>query len=204
MRRTSRCLTILQTIGVEVATLLALFEIRTIVASGPLLSALGLAIAYIAFRRNRPLGLCFGLAAPTASVFCFSLIHGLDWGPDRARMPVLVILVVVALFHVAALYPVGCELAVERGDDREKVPFQFSIMSLLVLTTVVAIFFGTCKTFGLAGTAIGPLLTYGVIVAYSLRQFLVMRSERDEDGRGTGSSPFLAGGATPNDEGISR
>ena len=56
MRYISSLLTIVQTLGVEIATLISFAKIETIVYSGPVLSVIGLVIAYISFSRNRPRG----------------------------------------------------------------------------------------------------------------------------------------------------
>jgi hypothetical protein len=181
MQRTSRILIILQTLGVELATLAAMDRVTTIQYSGPLLSATSLVIAYISFRRNRPRGLCFGLATPTASVFCFSLICGSRWGPDDAQRPMFIILAMVAVLHVAAAYFAIEELAATKGDDRKSVPFQFSIMALLVLMLLVAVFFALYKTFGQEGAALGASFDYAVVVAYLLRRFHLMRSQCKEE-----------------------
>ena len=78
MRRTSRCLIIFQTLGMEIATLLVLIEIRTLFLSEVLLGAVGLLIAYISFGRSRPFGLCFGLACANCVRLLF-LTHLRNW-----------------------------------------------------------------------------------------------------------------------------
>jgi hypothetical protein len=160
------------------ATVLAFAEIRTVQVTGPLLGVAGLAIAFASFRKDRPWGLYFGLTMPTAYVFCFSLVCGSRWGPDEARLPLAYILVDVVLLNVAS----GCaaigELAVNSGDDRRRVPFQFSIMAMLGLMVLVSVFFGLYDALGNTGMAIGVQFVYAVVVGYFLWQFHVRRSAK--------------------------
>ena len=199
MQRILRTLIILQTLAVEVATLAGMGEVETIQYSGPVLSGMGLAIAYLSFRRNRPLGLCFGLATPTACVLCFSLISGLGWTPDDAQTPMFVILAIVALFHVGAAFCALNEVTAIQAAGRQKLPFQFSIMALLVLMFLVSVFFGSYQTFGHVGVAIGALFVYAVILAYLLRQFHLMRLRCKEDDVRKGLSA-LSGRRDDDDE----
>ena len=155
-----------------------------------MLSAFGLLIACASFIGNRPFGLYFGVAAPTASLFSFSLFDCLRWAPGDAQLPMSFIVVAVALFHVAAGYLAVRELVVENRHHRQRLPFQFSILSLLVLMLLVSVFFGLYKTFGERGAAVGALLVYVVVVAYCLRQFHVIRSRHKGDGVDKGASPF--------------
>ena len=94
----------------------------------------------------------------------------------------LYILALVAVLHVVIGYPAIREIDTEESGDRQRVPFQFSIMALLVLMVLVSVFFGLYKTFGDSGAAIGAAIAYFVIVAYCLRQFHVIRSRLKEDG----------------------
>ena len=104
------------------------------------------------------------------------LVHlRLRWGPDRGPD--------AHVFHSRRRCPVPCGSSVlcdwrtcgNSGDDRQKLPFQFSIMALLVLMVLVSVFFGSYQTFGNVGVAIGALFVYAVIVVLLLRQFHVIR-----------------------------
>jgi hypothetical protein len=181
-----RTLIIIQTLAVELAALAAMAAVETTQVSGPILSASGLIVAYLAFRRNRPCGLCLGLATPTSYVLCFSLISGLGWSADDARMPMFLIVAAIAAFHVVAAFFALDELATSQADHRPKLPFQFSILSLLVLMLLVSVFLASYKTFGPPGAAIGALFSYAVILAYLLRQFLLMRLRQEEEIREKG------------------
>jgi hypothetical protein len=185
-----RALTVLQTLAIEVAALAAMGEVDTIQYSGPMLSGVGLLIAYLSFRGNRPVGLCFGLGTPTASILCFSLICGFGWSPDDARRPMCFIVVAVAVFHVVAAFFALEELSTAQAVDRQKLPFQFSIMALLVLMLLVSVFFGSYQSFGQVVAALGALFVYAVIVAYLLRQFHVMRLRFREGDVRKGLSAF--------------
>jgi hypothetical protein len=181
MRKISCSLIVIQFLGLVVATGLSIIQIETIQFSGPLLSAVGLVIAFVSFTRNRPCGLCFGLGVPTASVFCFFLIGGFDLDPYHAREPMFYILLGVILFHVGAGDLAIREIVAENDDNGDRLPFQFSIMSLLVLMFLVSLFFGLYKTFGKAGAALGAQIAYIVIVVYWVRQFRTVRSRRKEE-----------------------
>jgi hypothetical protein len=181
MQPVLRAMIILQTIMVEVAVLAAMGDIETTECSGPIVGGMGLIVAYFAFRRNLPFGLCFGLAAPTVYVLCFALVSGMGWDRWHAERPMLFILTVVALFHVVASFFVLEEHTAARDDRRQKLPFQFSIMALLVLMVLVSVFFGSYQSFGHVGAAVGALFVYGVILTYVLRQFVVMRSRQKEE-----------------------
>ncbi len=176
-----RTLIILQTIAVELAALAAMDDVETAPISGPMLAASGLIVAYLSFRRNRPCGLCFGSIAPTAYVLSFSLISGLGWSKYDAWTPMFVIVAVVAAFHVVAAFLAIGEIAATLEDNRPKLPFQFSIFSMLVLMLLVSIFFGSYQTFGPAGAGIGALFAYAVILTYLLRQFHLMRVRQKEE-----------------------
>jgi hypothetical protein len=191
MQLVLRALIILQTLAVELAALAAMGEVETTEVSGPMLSGMGLVIAYLSFRRNRPCGLCFGLAAPTAYVLCFSLVCGRGWSVDDARMPMFFIAAVIAVLHVGAAFLALEESAVVREDDRPKLPFQFSILSLLALILLVSVFFGSYQSCGPVGAAIAAMFVYGVILTYLLRQFHVMRVRCKEDDVGKGRPAYL-------------
>jgi hypothetical protein len=61
------------------------------------------------------------------------------------------------------------------------VPFQFSIMALLVLMTLVSILFALHGQFGRVGAAFGVQFVYIVVIGYFLWQFHVGRSAQKED-----------------------
>ena len=98
------------------------------------------------------------------------VLLAMTWGMSRAlgvaKGYVLGILAAGALFHVVAAFPANQELTEQIADDRPKVPFQFSLLALLVLMVLVSVICGVCKTFGESGAAIGVPLVYAAIVAY--------------------------------------
>ena len=124
-------------------------------------------------------------------------------GP-KPDCPCSSILVDVALFHVGAGYLAIQELAVNSGDDRQRVPFQFSIMALLVLMVLVSVFFGLYKTFGQHWSgdrrAARVCRRYRAIVCGS-STFAARGKKNDVDGivrPSTVTEPMM-----PNDEGTS-
>lgn len=89
-------LLILYTLGILIAAIAAMVDIESIMGSGPIMSLVGIWIAFLSYRRDHPIGLFYGLAVPTVSVFCFIVINGLDWGPSDAHVPVSAFLVLFA------------------------------------------------------------------------------------------------------------
>ena len=161
----------LQVVGVLLAALAATIDIESIMASGGPLSASGLLISLVSFRKNRPVGFHFGLAAPTLSVFCFLVIYTLRLSPTEAQVPISMLLVACALIHLVAGYLAFQELKRGDGGDGQKLRFQFSIASLLMLMVIVSVFSGLCKTAGADGAVAGGVLAYAIVVAYFRRQF---------------------------------
>ena len=192
MRRTSRTLIFLQTLGMEAAVVLAAVEIRTLPYSQAILCALGLVIAYTSFRRGRPFGVCCGLVGPTALVLCFALVCGMGCGLDDiawapkptwtvwGRMPpgwldeiylvsssivgmgsslagskgvAVGLLAVMALTQLVTASLADREISEQSHQERLRVPFQFSIFSLLMLAVVVAVCCGLWKSYGRPGAA---------------------------------------------------
>jgi hypothetical protein len=193
-----RVLIILQTIGIEIATLAAMGSVETVEAAGPILSCMGAAIVYLAFRQDLPRGMCFGLAAPTVYVCCFALVCGMQWNPEAARSPLLLILTAVVVGHVVVGFYALEELSAIQGLDRPKLPLQFSIRAFLILMFLVALLLGSYQGFGPVGTAIIALIVYGSIVAYLLWQYRAMRTQaKEEEAK---EPPILLDVVTPKDE----
>jgi len=88
----------------------ALFEVKTILFGGPLISLLGLYVAALGLKRSFRFGVAAGLSAVGFSLFVFLLIWGLNWGPAEASVPVcamgsLYAAVSVPLLACAAVAP---------------------------------------------------------------------------------------------------
>ncbi len=110
-------------VGVKILTIVggaiaAIVDIESIVFSGPVISLLGLPIAFLAYRVRHWRGVWFGLSGPAITLFCFALINIQNWGPGDAQGPVSVITslyaaVAVVLGVLAFLLPE--DSAVEPG-----------------------------------------------------------------------------------------
>jgi len=165
-----RILICIQMLGIAGSIVASLVEIESIVASGPVFSAVGLAIALLCYRRRRPLGIYFGISAPTISVVCFAIIFGLQWSPEDAAAPISMLLV---LFGVPAL-PLGVAALHEEGTSATGAhprKLQYRIKTLLGLTTLVAIVCGLTRTGNTLAVAIGVLLAYGSLCCFVLVQY---------------------------------
>jgi len=66
----------------------AFFEVRTILAGGPMISLLGIYVAVLGLKRSSRLAVTAGLSAVGFSLFVFLLIWGLRLGPAQASGPV--------------------------------------------------------------------------------------------------------------------
>lgn len=181
-------LLVAQAMGILIGAVCAVFEIESIMASGPILSLSGGLIALLSFHRDRLMGLLFGLAAPTVAMFCLFVIATRNWSPPEAQIPVSLFLVVFGLLCVPA-----CALAVleleTSGTTRQKVRFQFSIAAMLVLMLMFALVFGFAQTAGFDGAVTGIFLGYLVVLLYVLNQFF--RNRRLQ--KLAGVSSFLEG-----------
>ncbi len=71
-------LIVAQMLGLFFSASLAVYDVESIVVSGPTLSLTSLAIVVLSHRKHRPAGFYFGLATPTISVACFSIICGFE------------------------------------------------------------------------------------------------------------------------------
>jgi hypothetical protein len=81
-------LAILKMVAIGIGTVAALIDIESIVATGPIISLLGLPVAIISIRNARYLGIVFGLSGLAITIACFLLIFNLQWSPHEAQMPV--------------------------------------------------------------------------------------------------------------------
>ncbi len=161
------CLQMLVIVG---AVLAAVVEIESILATGPILSFIGLLIAHGCFRRRLPLGFYFGLSVPTISVLCFFIIFGLQWGPGRAATPIAALL---ALFAIVAL-PTGAWAVreVRNAKTLECRPrLQIDAGVWIVLMALVAVNLFLILTRSALAEATGVLYAYGIACGYLLRCF---------------------------------
>jgi hypothetical protein len=164
-------LVLLHAIGVILAALIALIEIESIIPSGLILSVVSLVLAVVAYRRKRAVTLYYALAAPTVSCFCFALIYGLHWGPDKAKFPIGVILAIYSLINTGLGAAACRELKTPQKIERRQGPFQFSIASIMGLTLVVALSLSLIQTLGDRGLALATILCHLSLVTYLLKRY---------------------------------
>ena len=66
---------LIQMLGVFGAVILAVVEVETIMITGPVLSALGLVLAYTSVSAGSRFGVFFGGSTPVTGLFLFLLIN---------------------------------------------------------------------------------------------------------------------------------
>lgn len=159
-----------QILGVPVALVWAAFNIRSILLSGPVFSATGMAIAIASYWAMRPWGLVLGLAPPTMTVWCFCIIFGLQLSPDEALVPISSLLLVFGFAHMAVSLFAVREMIRTPLRDRPRQPFQFSIATMLGLMLVLSLSLGLSRC-GEGGIAAGLFVGYTSLVAYMAWRF---------------------------------
>jgi hypothetical protein len=174
-------LIIIHALGVMIAGIAALVEIESILLSWPLLDALSLIIAFLAYRRNRVVCLYYAITAPTVSVFCFAAIFGLNWGPERAHFPISFFLLLFGLGNCAFSDSSLSELKRPEIVFARRGPFQFSIAAIMGLTLLVGLSFSLWKTVGDRGIAISVILCYLSFLIYFLQRFHRRRKKVESD-----------------------
>ena len=91
-------------IGAMLFALIAVFiEIRTILLTGPILSAIGGVIAWSSYQYRSRLGMIWGLSAVTLTLFCLSLILIFGWSPSDAQTPIQII----GLIYTILILPIA-------------------------------------------------------------------------------------------------
>lgn len=140
-----RFLIVAQVIGTSVAVILSIVDVETIVGSGPILSVIGLVVAFAGLVKGNRAAILFGLSATAMSLFLFALINRLRWGPSEASLPVSIILLVYEGFMVplglVALYGA----LIEKYCDSTKVRWQFSMRALFLGVACSAIGFAIAR-----------------------------------------------------------
>jgi len=96
-------MTIIQMIVTFGALIGSFVEIRTILLSGPMLSAVGLVLAWTSYRCDKRLGIVVGLSGFLITLFCISLILIFNWLPQEAETPIRII----ALIYSFLVLPLG-------------------------------------------------------------------------------------------------
>ncbi|MGD9724582.1 MAG: hypothetical protein AB7O59_04045 [Pirellulales bacterium] len=160
MTRFAAAVILLQALIVMGAVIAGGIDIESILFSGPLASIVGLVSAALAYRSGRVIGLYFGLTPPAISLAVCTWISTMRWGPSSAQRPVFTLLLLIALPLLAAAYQAWRELQSAAKSPPQRLRFQFSVATLLVTTTAVAIPFGLGRAGLGAGLAVGLLLGY--------------------------------------------
>jgi hypothetical protein len=142
-------LIVIHTMGVLAAGIAAVFEIRTILWSGAILSLTGPLIAVLSYRARHRIGLGFGVASASAAVAWFLIIYFLSWSPDTAHLPVSLFLIVFAVASIpAAVFSILEMLAPLAGAENR---FQFSIGTMLSITFFIALYLGILRALDIFG-----------------------------------------------------
>jgi hypothetical protein len=163
-------LLIIQTVGITLAVIAANVEIESIIATGLVLSALSLMLAYLAFQRKYSICLYYGLTTPAVSLFCFVLINVLHWGPNEARIPIGIFLAGFGMVNIPFGILALRELKRTKTQSFRKGPFQFSIAAIMGLTLVVALSLSLIKTLGLVGIFLAGLLCHLSLLTYVMKR----------------------------------
>jgi len=142
-------LIVAHTLGVLVAGIAAVFGIRSILVSGPILALTGILIAVLSYRKRCRIGFYFGLTAPTVALAWFLIICCLSWGPDYAHLPVSLFLIVFALGNIPGCVFCISELLTAHTGAQHR--FQFSIRTLLAITFFVALYLGILRSLDVFG-----------------------------------------------------
>ncbi len=82
---------ILQMVVAIAGCVAAFYDVETIVATGPILSIVGIFGVMTSFKRRFSLGLWISMSAPAISLGVFLLIFLRDWSPSYAQGPVPII-----------------------------------------------------------------------------------------------------------------
>jgi len=91
----------------------AFYDIESIVATGMVLSPIGMLVAFLSKRGKLTRGIAFGLSGPAISSFCLILITVLHWKPTDAQH---LISLIAAAYTTFAL-PLGLYVWTRTGSD---------------------------------------------------------------------------------------
>lgn len=64
------------------------YDTESIIVGGPIISIIGIFIAWWAHKENSRSSIIYGLSAPSVSLLCLVLIASLSWSPNEARGPI--------------------------------------------------------------------------------------------------------------------
>jgi hypothetical protein len=83
--------------------ILALYEMVTIICTGPIGSVIGIIVFLLAYRLGLPMKIKIGLSAPIFSSICFCLIYFLEWSKEESSTPIVALML---------LYTIGLSVVV--------------------------------------------------------------------------------------------
>jgi hypothetical protein len=142
-------------------------DVESILVTGPLLVATGLALAIV----TRPVGsltaLLFGLSAPAVCAIVAFAIAALRWDPPEAERPVLVIAQLYMILSVLPAIIVLIQIWRWQTPSFPRLPrvWRFSMKMLLAVMTGVAISLGLLTTIAKVLNDVRPVFTlFGFIV----------------------------------------
>jgi hypothetical protein len=145
-------------------------DIETILYSGPALALSGMAT--VALGRplcSRPV-VAYGLSAPLVCAVGAALIVAFKWGPGEAEEPILVLLAVytalIAIPAAVIALPVVFQWQPMRV-DRKPFNWQFSLRSLLLVTTAACILVPIVK-FAFTERSPNDLWIFGIFIVLSI------------------------------------
>ncbi len=103
----------LQCTTIALGVAFALYDIESIVVTGPILSVTGVGAALFSRRHQQAGGIIFGLSGPVITLFCFVLIDQLNWSPRNAQYPVSLI----AMVYATCTLPLGLHVWTRTDSD---------------------------------------------------------------------------------------
>jgi hypothetical protein len=169
-----------------VALVACAVDVESIVATLPVLTIAGLALALL----TRPLGswkvIAYCLSGPLISSLCAAFIAGFRWSQGEAQVPITTILFFYALYSLPAAIVIAPEIFrwFLAPYASAALPLQFSLKSLLLLTTALCI---VLPLFGFVfrNSTRGDYLVFGLftlvtigLVALAMTIFITDRQRR--------------------------
>jgi hypothetical protein len=136
---------ILQVFATALAVLSAMGDVTTIIGTGILTAIIGLALSLVAWPIHSRLVSLFGLSAPLLFICCVVLFAWSGAGPKQAAVPIRTILVLYALFALPAAV-IARRHILRWSRSEEPTGWQFSLKSLLIGVTVLAVVFACVGT----------------------------------------------------------
>lgn len=169
-RRVAASLCLLQAVAAVIAAPVVWTATESLVIFGPLLAVLGLALAVLATSAESPAMLLVGLLQPAATGALAALIAAFDWNPSAAAIPAALIFGAGAVTTPLGAALVMLELKARRDQPWRPTPPlpRFTIRSLLVVTTTVAVSLAAASTLSPDGDFIGFALYAALMAAAAL------------------------------------